>query len=156
MAEIGETGEQGRHATVAVTDLYREHHLELLALALFMTGDLPTAEDVVQDSFERLHRGWHRLREPSNGLAYIRSSVLNGCRSVYRRAAVAGKHAPQLAGTRAAADIPNARITAPLGYLAFGLVGGPARPMRSRWPIRLYVRDRRHRCCSRGREGGGR
>jgi DNA-directed RNA polymerase specialized sigma24 family protein len=89
---------------VAVTDLFREHHLELVGLALFMVGDLPTAEDVVQDAFERLHRGWHRLREPSNGLAYVRSSVLNGCRSVHRRAAVAGKHAPELARTPGAAE----------------------------------------------------
>ncbi len=96
---------------MAVTDLFREHHLELVGLALFVVGDLPTAEDVVQDAFERLHRGWHRLREPSNGLAYVRSSVLNGCRSVHRRAAVAGKHAPQLAGSRAAAE-PDAASAA--------------------------------------------
>jgi DNA-directed RNA polymerase specialized sigma24 family protein len=65
----------------AVTDLFREHHLELVRLALVMVGDLATAEDVVQDAFERLHRGWHGLRQPSSGLAYVRSSVLNGCRS---------------------------------------------------------------------------
>ncbi len=88
--------------TAAVTDLFREHHLELVRLALAMTGDLAAAEDVVQDAFERLHRSWHGLREPANGLAYVRSSVLNGCRSVHRRAAVARKHAPQLAGSRAA------------------------------------------------------
>jgi RNA polymerase sigma-70 factor (sigma-E family) len=82
----------------AVTDLFRDHHLELVRLALVMVGDLATAEDVVQDAFERLHRGWRGLRQPSSGLAYVRSSVLNGCRSVHRRAAVARKHAPRLAG----------------------------------------------------------
>jgi RNA polymerase sigma-70 factor (sigma-E family) len=102
MARIGKTRDEARHPTVAVTDLFREHHLELVRLALAMTGDLATAEDVVQDAFEGLHRGWHGLREPSNGLAYVRSSVLNGCRSVHRRATVARKHMPQLAGTRAA------------------------------------------------------
>ena len=81
----------------AVTDLFRDHHLELVRLALLMVGDLATAEDVVQDAFERLHRGWHGLRQPSSGLAYVRSSVLNGCRSVHRRAAVARKHVPRLA-----------------------------------------------------------
>jgi RNA polymerase sigma-70 factor (sigma-E family) len=84
-------------AAGAVTDLFREHHLELVRLALVMLGDQATAEDVVQDAFERLHRGWRGLRQPSSGLAYVRSSVLNGCRSVHRRAAVARKHAPQLA-----------------------------------------------------------
>jgi len=97
-------------AAVAVTDLFRAHHLELVRLALVMVGDLATAEDVVQDAFERLHRGWHGLRQPSSSLAYVRASVLNGCRSVHRRAAVARKHAPRLAeppsrsGPDAAAD----------------------------------------------------
>jgi RNA polymerase sigma factor (sigma-70 family) len=102
MARIGKTRDEARHAAAAVTYLFREHHLELVRLALAVTGDLATAEDVVQDAFERLHRGWHGLREPSNGLAYVRSSVLNGCRSVHRRAAVARKHAPELAGMRVA------------------------------------------------------
>jgi len=97
----GPPGRAGRalagDGTAAVTDLFRDHHLELVRLALVMVGDLATAEDVVQDAFERLHRGWPGLRQPSSGLAYVRSSVLNGCRSVHRRAAVARKHAPQLA-----------------------------------------------------------
>jgi RNA polymerase sigma-70 factor (sigma-E family) len=103
------TGRDG--AVSAVTDLFRDHHLELVRLALLMVGDLATAEDVVQDAFEHLHRGWHGLSQPSSGLAYVRSSVLNGCRSVHRKAAVARKHEPKLAGpqepgadTSAAAD----------------------------------------------------
>lgn len=103
-AWIGEARAEGHRATVAVADLFREHHLELVRLALVMTGNLAMAEDVVQDAFERLHRRWHGLRKPSNGLAYARSSVLNGCRSAHRRAAVARKHEPQLAGTRATAQ----------------------------------------------------
>jgi RNA polymerase sigma-70 factor (sigma-E family) len=110
-------------ATAAVTGLFREHHLELVRLALVMVGDLATAEDVVQDAFERLHRGWHGLRQPSSSLAYVRSSVLNGCRSVHRRAAVARKHVPRLAeppGTRgddAAAADDRGEMTAALRVL---------------------------------------
>jgi hypothetical protein len=90
-------GRSGRgDAARAVTDLFRDHHLELVRLAMVMVGDLATAEDVVQDAFERLHRGWRGLRQPSSSLAYVRSSVLNGCRSVHRRAAVARKHVPEL------------------------------------------------------------
>jgi RNA polymerase sigma-70 factor (sigma-E family) len=85
-------------ADVAVTALFREHHLELVRLALVMVGDLGTAEDVVQDAFERLHRRWHRLRDPGSGLAYARSAVLNGCRTVHRRSAVARKYVPRLSG----------------------------------------------------------
>jgi RNA polymerase sigma-70 factor (sigma-E family) len=98
-AGLSNPPEEVRHATVAVTDLFREHHLELVRLALVMVGDQETAEDVVQDAFERLYHGWNRLREPSSALAYARSSVINGCRSVMRRSAVARKHAPKLAGT---------------------------------------------------------
>ena len=86
----------------AVTALFREHHLELVRLALLMTGDLATAEDVVQDAFEHLHRHWRRLREPGSGLAYARTSVVNGCRMAHRRRAVARRYAPRLAGSAAA------------------------------------------------------
>jgi RNA polymerase sigma-70 factor (sigma-E family) len=107
-ARAGATAEQARNATAAVTDLFREHHLELVRMAIVMLGDPATAEDVVQDAFERLHRRWPRLREPVDGLAYVRSSVLNGCRSVHRRAAVARRHAPELARTGSAAGPENA------------------------------------------------
>ena len=84
-------------AAVPVQDLFRDHWLELVRLALVMVGDLATAEDVVQDAFEQLHRGRHGLRKQASGLAYVRSCVLNGCRSVRRRAAAARKYSPRLA-----------------------------------------------------------
>jgi DNA-directed RNA polymerase specialized sigma24 family protein len=54
----GEVHNAGRAdaAAVAVTGLFRAHHLELARLALLMTGDLAATEDVVQDAFEQLHR----------------------------------------------------------------------------------------------------
>ena len=48
MAEIGKTAEQGRHATVAMTGPFREHHLEPVCLALVTVGDLALAEDVLR------------------------------------------------------------------------------------------------------------
>jgi len=75
-----------------VTELFAEHHLGLVRLALLMVGDLATAEDVVQDAFEQLHRRWHGLRQHSSALDYARSAVLNGCRSVLRRRLVARRH----------------------------------------------------------------
>ena len=39
-----------------VTELFQAHQLELVRLAVLMVGDLATAEDVVQDTFEQLHR----------------------------------------------------------------------------------------------------
>jgi RNA polymerase sigma-70 factor (sigma-E family) len=107
-------------AAVAVTGLFRAHHLELVRLALLMTGDLAAAEDVVQDAFEQLHRRWPSLQRQGSGLAYVRSSVLNGCRSVHRRARVARRHAPRLAeppatGADTAAGERSDLMTALLG-----------------------------------------
>ncbi len=81
-----------------VTELFRRHHLELVRLALLMVSDLATAEDIVQDAFEQLHRRWRSLRQPSSALEYARSAVLNGCRSVLRRRLVARRHEARIAG----------------------------------------------------------
>lgn len=79
-----------------VTELFRVHHLGLVRLALLVVGDLGTAEDVVQEAFEQLHRRWHSLRKESSALDYARSAVLNRCRSVLRRRAVARRLEPLL------------------------------------------------------------
>jgi RNA polymerase sigma-70 factor (sigma-E family) len=67
-----------------VDELYREHALALVRLALLLTGDKATAEDVVQDAFLGLYRGWSRLRDPDSAVGYLRTAVVNGCRSVHR------------------------------------------------------------------------
>jgi RNA polymerase sigma-70 factor (sigma-E family) len=79
--------------------LYRSHALGLVRLALLLVGDRTTAEDVVQDSFLGLFRGWSRLRDPDRALSYLRASVVNGCRSVQRARRTAWlrteRHQPQ-------------------------------------------------------------
>jgi RNA polymerase sigma factor (sigma-70 family) len=82
-----------RDARGAVAALFAEHHLALVRLAVVMLGDVATAEDVVQDAFEKLQAGWHRLRDTDRALPYARAAVLNGCRNVRRRSAIARKHA---------------------------------------------------------------
>ena len=71
-------------ATRHVSALYQAHALALVKLAVLMTGDQPTAEDVVQDAFLGLCRRWQALHDTDKALGYLRSSVLNGCRSVHR------------------------------------------------------------------------
>jgi RNA polymerase sigma-70 factor (sigma-E family) len=71
-----------------VASIFAEHHVGLVRLALIMVGDRATAEDVVQEAFARAHAGRGRLRDADKALAYVRSAVLNGCRSVLRRRAV--------------------------------------------------------------------
>jgi RNA polymerase sigma-70 factor (sigma-E family) len=82
-----------------VTELFRAHHLELVRLAVLIVGDLATAEDVVQDAFEQLHRRWRTLRKQSSALDYARSAVLNGSRSVLRRRSVALRHAARISAS---------------------------------------------------------
>jgi RNA polymerase sigma factor (sigma-70 family) len=68
-----------------VTALYQAHALSLARLALVMLGDAGAAEDVVQDAFLGLYRRWARLDEPAAALGYLRTSVLNGCRTALSR-----------------------------------------------------------------------
>ena len=68
-----------------VTSLYQAHALSLARLALVMLGDAAAAEDVVQDAFLGLYRRWDRLANPSVAPSYLRTSVLNGCRTALRR-----------------------------------------------------------------------
>jgi RNA polymerase sigma-70 factor (sigma-E family) len=134
---VGAQAPQG-HAAEALTELFRDHHLELVRLALLMVGDLATAEDVVQDAFERLHRGWRGLRQPSSSLAYVRSSVLNGCRSVHRRAAVARKHQPELAEPPDAGGPDAASAAADRSEMAAALRSLPRR-QREVLVLRYYL-----------------
>ena len=82
----------GRRADWAVTELYSLHHRGLVRLAMLLVRDIPTAEDVVQDSFVAMHDGWQRLRDAESALAYLRQAVLNRSRSVLRHRAVVAKH----------------------------------------------------------------
>jgi RNA polymerase sigma-70 factor (sigma-E family) len=68
-----------------VSALYHAHALGLIRLAHIMLGDRAAAEDVVQDAFCGLYRNWPRLADQAKALPYVRSSVLNGCRSALRR-----------------------------------------------------------------------
>jgi len=75
-------------AQAAVGALYDAAAAGLIRLAYLMLGDRPSAEDVVQDAFYGLYRNWDRLADHDRALAYVRSSVLNGCRSALRHQAV--------------------------------------------------------------------
>jgi RNA polymerase sigma-70 factor (sigma-E family) len=72
-------------AEAAVTELYQAHALGLTRLAHVMLGDRTGAEDVVQEAFDGLYRHWDRLKDTRKAPQYLRSSVLNGCRTELRR-----------------------------------------------------------------------
>jgi hypothetical protein len=74
----------GQDAAAAVTALYEIHAIGLIRLAMVMLGDRASAEDTVQDAFCGLYRRYGSLADPERALQYVRSSVLNGCRSELR------------------------------------------------------------------------
>ena len=111
MITESEPGEASARETSAdvLTGLFRAHGLAMIRLALMLVGDQATAEDVVQDTFVALHRAMPRLREQGAEItvAYLRVSVVNGCRSVQRarrRPALlaSGRHDPPVWSAEAA------------------------------------------------------
>jgi DNA-directed RNA polymerase specialized sigma24 family protein len=98
--DITDTRSSSRAAT-AVTELYAGHALSLVRLAVLLVGDRASAEDVVQDAFLGLYRRWDCLPDTSSPLAYLRVSVLNGCRTALRGRA-RSRH-------RQVFDVPRAR-----------------------------------------------
>lgn len=81
-------------ADEAVTALYVAHYRSLVRLSALLLRDRESAEDVVQDAFVAMHRGWRRLEDPDKALAYLRQAVVNRSRSALRRRIVARRHPP--------------------------------------------------------------
>lgn len=75
-------------AAMDICALFRQHYAELVRLAVMLVGDRAAAEDVVQEVFARLHARRDRIQPRGEHLAYVRASVLNGCRTVLRRRAL--------------------------------------------------------------------
>ena len=59
------------------TDFYREAYPGAVRLAWLLTHDHAAAEDVVQDAFVRLRP---RLETVAHRSAYLRTTIVNGCR----------------------------------------------------------------------------
>jgi RNA polymerase sigma-70 factor (sigma-E family) len=74
----------GQAADQLLSELHRAHALALVRFATLMVGDKPSAEDIVQDAFFGLYRALPRLRDSAKALPYLRTAVVNGCRSALR------------------------------------------------------------------------
>lgn len=115
-------------ADAAITELYSTHYVRLVRLATLLQGNNAVAEDVVQDAFVALHRRWRGLRDPDNAVAYLRTSVVHGSRTVQRRHGVAARHrdVPSL-------DEPSAEHWAVLDAATAAVIGALHRlPRRQR------------------------
>jgi RNA polymerase sigma-70 factor (sigma-E family) len=107
----GHHGAGGQGADEAVTGLYQAHALGLTRLAHIMLGDRGAAEDVVQEAFCGLYRRWPKLADQARALPYVRSSVLNGCRSVLRRRPAQEAASQQSRAVPAEAFAPSAETS---------------------------------------------
>ncbi|HYO17238.1 MAG TPA: sigma-70 family RNA polymerase sigma factor [Dermatophilaceae bacterium] len=85
IAPLGRSQTLMRERDDAVAALFQLHVANLVRLGMCLLGDRGAAEEVVQDSFESLHRNWWRLRDHGACLAYLRAGVVNGCRSRQRK-----------------------------------------------------------------------
>ena len=71
--------------------LYDESRLAMLRLAVLLTDDPATAEDVVHDAFVAMHRRWAHI-DPVAAKGYLRVTVVNTARSLVRRKIIARRH----------------------------------------------------------------
>lgn len=101
-------GADGRGADIAsltwpaaFDDLYRDQYGPLVRLAALLTGSAAVAEEVVQDAFVRCRSAIEVADRPA---AYLRVAVVNGCRSVQRRRALALDRRPWTGAIPATAD----------------------------------------------------
>lgn len=75
-----------------LAELYRQHRLRLLRIAVLLVDDRASAEDAVQDAFAAVHRRGLQLRDPDAALGYLQASVVNAARTALRRRKVARKY----------------------------------------------------------------
>ena len=93
-----------------LAELFREWRLPMARLAYVLTSDAGRADEIVQDAFLKLHARWARIDNP---IAYLRTAVVNGCRSHLRRVAVERRRRPDRAAVvQLAADELSDALTA--------------------------------------------
>lgn len=83
-----------------LVDVFRAHHGSLVRTAYLLLGDIRDAEEAVQEAYFRVERATQRARSVDVALPYVRTAVLNVCRSGLRRRLVARR--------RPAAPAPDA------------------------------------------------
>lgn len=71
-------------STASLAGLYREHYLRLVRLSVQFVDDQASAEDLVQEVFERLHRTRRDLAQLTDPRRYLTTAVVNQARSTLR------------------------------------------------------------------------
>jgi DNA-directed RNA polymerase specialized sigma24 family protein len=79
---VGGTTGEARSDESDLARLYRDEFPTLMRVAYLMTGSNEAAEDAVQDAFLRCRSKLSGLDHPPS---YLRTAVVNECRSLHRR-----------------------------------------------------------------------
>ena len=69
-------------------ELYRAQRVAMVRLAHLLTAGDDAAEEIVHDAFLAVHRRWEHSDNP---VGYLRTTVVNGCRSHLRRRSLADR-----------------------------------------------------------------
>ncbi|MBT8241043.1 MAG: sigma-70 family RNA polymerase sigma factor [Acidimicrobiales bacterium] len=83
---------QRLEADAAIDALFRAEYPVMVRLAYTIIGNNAEAEEIVQDSFAEVHRRWSEIRKPG---AYLRTTVVLGCRSLLKRRFVRQSQPPE-------------------------------------------------------------
>ena len=73
-----------------LVSLYQARYADMVRLAFLLTGSSAEAEEIVQEAFVRIRGRIERVDNPS---AYLRTTVVNGCRNRHRRVQVERRYA---------------------------------------------------------------
>jgi RNA polymerase sigma-70 factor, ECF subfamily len=120
---------------VEIEEVYAVHARSLTLQVYAYTGDLPAAQDIVQEAFCRALPRWHRIRRYDDPVAWLRRVAWNLATSrwrrlrtgshvaqPYREESVPGPNADRVALTTALAQLPQAQRRAVVLYYLAGLV----------------------------------
>lgn len=72
--------------------LFRDEQRRMIRLAYTLIGNAAEAEEVVQDGFVDVYRRFDEIRRPG---AYLRTAVINNCRSLLRRRRIFALNQPE-------------------------------------------------------------
>jgi RNA polymerase sigma-70 factor (sigma-E family) len=120
-----------------IRELHRSHALTLIRTAKLLLRDQAAAEDAVQDAFLGLYRALPRLSDHDKLLPYLRTAVINRCRSELRgrrrAAARAVQHEPPASSAEDAAMAGQER------HAVLDAVGRLPRRAREVLVLRYYL-----------------
>ncbi len=110
-------------ADALLRELYDGQWATLVRLATLLLGSSDHAEEVVQDAFVGIYRRLKRFDRAEDAVGYLRTSVVNGTRSVHRHREVARRKpappdvAPAGPEERAVAADPHRHVLTALDRL---------------------------------------